>query len=904
MRSALASSGGRSIRRPLIAGKWLGVALLVAGGLLSAHSIQRLASSSAWVARTLTVVDGLQEIHTALAHLEVGTRSYVLSGRAAERTAAMSAASTLHRETAEVRALTQDNPGQQSRFARLERAIRGRTELAQEVLLLRDRYGLERSARVALSENTAESTRQIRGQLRQIEKVEHQLLAKRQEDLRGATTRSLALTAVTTLIGAVLVTLTGVFAARENTRHLQARAELQQTLDHLHQATAERDRFFALSLDILVIATPDGLFKFASPGVTRILGWTVPEFLSMPYMEQVHPEDARATGEQVTRQVERGEPVLHFENRYRRKDGTYRVLSWTSMAHTDRLMYAIARDVTEEHRARRALRAATVEAERANQAKSQFLATMSHELRTPLNAIIGFSEMLADRTFGELNEKQARYVENVLSSGRHLLELINDILDLAKVESGRMELHRENTDIREAIESVLNIVRSLTQKKQIQLECTIAEGLAPIFVDRSKFKQVLYNLLSNAAKFTPEEGVIAVAAGRTVALVENAPEPIPALRLLVRDNGVGIRPEDQNRIWKAFEQIDGSMARQVQGTGLGLTLTRKLVEMHGGRIYLESTGVPGEGCTFAVELPLDVQARLVPETAESLPAQEPVRPPGTKGALLQHGQRPRSSPERPLILIVEDDPAAAYLLDTYLSTGGYDVALAKTAAEALELAVRLEPAAITLDILLPDKIGWEVLGELKGRPATADIPVVIVSVTDNRELAFTLGAVDVLVKPILRGRLLGALDLAAQRIGKRLQKLLVVDDERDALASLSSILSAAGYTVFTAESGALALESVLRDQPDAVVLDLVMPDMSGFEVVQHLRANPLTLGLPVFVYTGRTLTAEEVSALRGRVQGITAKPAAEQLLSDLMRLTERSESTSASVHGSPEGLHR
>lgn len=881
---------GSRTRVAFFAGMGLGIALVIAGGLFSALSIRALVDSSAQVTRTLALLEAVQEIETSLALLEAALRRQLWSGSAADAVRVSRLAAKVQEDTAAVGQPLQDNPRQAQLFKMLEADITRRIALVQDYVRLRQAGNKTSASRFAFDPRIEKLRSSNRREIDAIQRNKKRLLAERQQRLNASTIRAFALTAFTTIVGTLMIVLAGLLGARENTRYRRMHAVLRRALDELQAATAERDRFFAMSLDILVIATAEGRFKFASPGVTRVLGWSVAEFLAKPILEHVHPEDVEATAKEVERQTKRGEAVLGFENRYRHKDGSFRVLSWTSVPHGDDLLYAIARDVTEDYRTLQALRALTVEAERANLAKSNFLANMSHELRTPLNAIIGFSEMLADRTFGELNDKQARYVGNVLSSGKHLLELINDILDLAKVESGRMELHREEVDVGEAIDKSLAMVRSLAQKKELRIQSDIEEKLEPILADRSKLVQVLINLLSNAVKFTPNDGSIAVSARRAIALVDgDPPDPVCVLQIIVRDTGVGIAPEDQDRVWKEFEQVDSGLARQESGTGLGLPLTRKLVELHGGTIRLQSSGVPGEGCTFVVELPFTADRTMASGQQNPQEAQLDI-PPVEPSNLIesQEPQAKRSNPERPLVLVVEDNPGAAYLLQSYLREGGYDVALAGTAAEALQMARELQPVAITLDIILPDRIGWEVLGELKEHPATVDIPVIVVSITDERELGFSLGAVDVLIKPIVREQLLRSLELGAAASGKPIRKLLIVDDEPEALAALAGLLEAAGFLVQTADGGAQALDAVNADRPDAVILDLVMPQISGFEVVRRLRSDPLTQSLPVFVYTGSSLTAEEVVALRGSVHAIAAKSDPGQLLADIRRLTKMS----------------
>jgi signal transduction histidine kinase/DNA-binding response OmpR family regulator len=521
----------------------------------------------------------------------------------------------------------------------------------------------------------------------------------------------------------------------------------------------------------------------------------------------------------------------------------------------------------------------------ATQAKSAFLANMSHELRTPLNAIIGFSEMLADRIFGDLNERQSRYIQNILNSGKHLLQLINDILDLAKIEAGRLELEPTPFCVATALEDVQNIVKTLANKKSITLRSEIAADLPDLYADQPKFKQIMYNLLSNAIKFTPDGGTVTIMARLEPATLDQAANLQPAsscptppvtecLHVSVRDTGIGIKPQDQERVFLEFEQADSSYARQQQGTGLGLSLTRKLVEMHGGRISVESEGVEGKGSTFAFLIPI-VRPPSPPVSADDsrLTRDHILMPNSESGAAA-----------RALVLVIEDDPAAGELLREYLSSGGYAVAHAWDGEQAIRLARELRPYAITLDIMLPKKSGWEVLSELKSNVETKEIPVVIISISDDLQLGFSLGAVEYCTKPVSRERLLEVLHRAGAALGKDVQTVLVIDDEPMSVEFVTNTIENAGFNVLRASDGLTGLQTAGERRPDLVVLDLIMPGMSGFEVVQRLRSNPETKDIPILIYTARDLNEEERQRLKQHVQAIARKSGKDDLLRELERL--------------------
>jgi signal transduction histidine kinase/DNA-binding response OmpR family regulator len=511
------------------------------------------------------------------------------------------------------------------------------------------------------------------------------------------------------------------------------------------------------------------------------------------------------------------------------------------------------------------------EAEAATRAKSAFLAAMSHELRTPLGAVIGFGELLEDEVAGELNERQARYVENVVSSGRHLLELINDVLDLSKVEAGRMELQLEPMDILPVLERSLLIVENMARGKDVRVELDVGERLPEVLADEGRLKQILYNLLSNAVKFT-EEG------GRVVLGADVDGSPPETLRIRVRDTGIGIAPEDQERIFGEFEQVDSSLARTEQGTGLGLTLVRRLTALHGGEVTVES--IPGEGSTFTVRLPL-AEAQTGTEDIRSHRQPEPGRLPGA----------PEPPETAPRVLIVEDDPWARDLLTEYLHEAGYRTLAAASGEEALQLARTERPQAITMDVLLPGRDGWEVLGELKSDQDTRGIPVFLVTVVDDQARGLELGAVACFQKPVDRQGLLSAIQNAITDDGSPPRSVLVVDDDPEARDLARGVLETEGYRVLEAGGGMEGIEVAREERPDVVVLDLLMPDLTGFDVAVVLRESPATAEIPILVWTAQDLSLAERERLNRCIEGVSVKGGKDRFLSDLRRMLGRRPAT-------------
>ncbi|MCC7212702.1 MAG: response regulator [Candidatus Brocadia sp.] len=509
------------------------------------------------------------------------------------------------------------------------------------------------------------------------------------------------------------------------------------------------------------------------------------------------------------------------------------------------------------------LQQAVIALERANKMKSEFLANMSHELRTPLNAIIGFAEVLRDKIAGDLNEEQTDFVNDIHSSGSHLLQMINDILDLSKIEAGKMELQYGVFPVPAAIEEVYTIIKGLASKKHLELKTVILTDMKSIEADRVKFKQVLYNLLSNAIKFTPENGKIVLEAG----VMEDM------LQVSVSDTGIGMKSDDQQKVFKEFWQADSSFARKYEGTGLGLALTKRIVEMHGGKIWFESEY--GKGSIFSFSLPVKAAVKTTePKEIKAKPRQ--TIPAGVKDAKT--------------VLVVEDDRMAADLLTLYLTNAGYNVVVAVDGEEAIKKAKEYQPFLITLDVMLPKKDGWDVLSELKNSQDVAPIPVIIVSMVDNKDLGFSLGAVEYLMKPIDRTKLIDIVNscIPAERNTGKSMKVLVVDDDEKAVKYMSSVLEKAGFDVLKAYSGKAGINLAINNNPDLMILDLMMPEVSGFDVVETLRNHPTAKGIPIIICSAKDITPEDKKILNGHILAIVQKSShtKEDLLSTIKKIEQ------------------
>lgn len=483
------------------------------------------------------------------------------------------------------------------------------------------------------------------------------------------------------------------------------------------------------------------------------------------------------------------------------------------------------------------------EVERANQLKSEFLASMSHELRTPLNAIIGFSELMLDGITGEVTDEQKECLNDIHNSGQHLLELINDVLDLSKVEVGKMEFKPVELKVSEVISDAIQTVRSLLEKKEHSIGVHVEEGIRNIYADKSRLRQVLLNLLSNATKFTHQGGKLEISAktqgGQCL--------------IGVKDNGIGIKPEDQERIFEVFTQAETIGDETPKGTGLGLTLTRQFLAAMGGKIWVESEY--GKGSTFFFTVPfLGTEKQVVEITQEKPNIVE------TVDTLKKRDKK--------LVLIIDDDGKARRLSGAWMREEGFNIVEASNADEGIKKAEELLPDVVILDILMPDKDGWYVLRELKSKPRTSNIPVVIASGSEERDMAFSLGAVDYFNKPIDKKRFQNRI----KELGiEKHDRVLVVDDNPADIRLVTSILEAAGIKAIQADSGKKGIELVLKEKPSLIVLDIIMPDLTGFEVIESLRETKDIENIPIIVMTSKDLSEDELDYLRKQTEGIVKK---------------------------------
>jgi signal transduction histidine kinase/CheY-like chemotaxis protein len=530
--------------------------------------------------------------------------------------------------------------------------------------------------------------------------------------------------------------------------------------------------------------------------------------------------------------------------------------------YRDQLEILVEKRTAELNEVNNELLKANLSLEEASKLKSQFLANMSHELRSPLNSIIGFSGIMIQGLAGELNEEQKKQLGMVYESAKHLLGLINDILDLSKIEAGKIKIYNEDMNIPALIDIVDKMMAPLATEKGLKLRCEISENTPEIIHnDRNRIKQVLINLLSNSVKFTVS-GEIILSCKVTV--------DKRSVQFTVADSGIGIPADKQQTVFEEFTQIETLNNSKPSGTGLGLAISRKMVKMMAGEIWLESQF--GIGTEFHFTIPVNKAEEGLSEFSE------------------YSEKKIEIDASRKLILTIDDEEQSQKILDVYLSEAGYQIIQAYNYNEAIEFSTKYQPFAITLDIVMPGRDGWEIMEELKRNPGTRHIPIICISMLDNRNLSISMGAVEYLVKPVNSKRLLRELEQLKKQYP--IKNILIIDDNPADLLLVQEYLAQSNeFNVVSAQNGKSGIEKIEQRKPDLIILDLMMPEMDGFEVITHLKAEEETKDIPVIIVSAKELDKEELIFLQQRIQGIISKDRFDekQVLDDILSLIKRIE---------------
>ncbi len=704
----------------------------------------------------------------------------------------------------------------------------------------------------------------------------------------------------------------------------------------INQLRNQKDYFKNIlddSFDMIIVTDKNGKITEFNKGGETILGFSKKDIIGTPASDLYSNKIER---DEILNRLRSEHFVRNYETVLKRKDGTLVNISLTISSISNNKgeitgTIGISKDITEKKKYEKELTNLNENLEqkiiertkqlgltnkellKANELKSKFIANMSHELRTPLNAIIGYSDLMLDSS--DVTDKHKKYINNILVSGKHLLQLINNILDVAKIEAGKFNLDYSIFSVKEVFDEVNTVLKSLFDQKMLTLSI-IYNGNENyrLYGDRIKFKQVIYNLLSNAIKFSFENSAIKIICNKNIPEIKQGiaqeekyaeqkysergtkKSSLEYLQLDIINKGIGVPENKLKAIFDEFVQIDNSYSRKFEGTGLGLALSKKIVELHGGYINVQS--VENEETIFTVIIPNAIDTENLLTTMSNTANV-------TLEAELKEGCAPLNSAKtdrnnnasyaevcsssdisrnftfrddfgkkrKPVVLVVEDDLPTSELFTVNLIKSGYSVIHAYDGIEAVEKAREYKPFAILLDVMIPKKDGWEVLSDLKSDDITKSIPVVITSMIDNKDLGYALGATDYLVKPIDRETLIKTLSeftLTTKR-KKRQVNILLIDDEEITHEMIAKILEPAGFNLLHAYTGDEGLKLAIEYKPDLILLDLIMPDVNGFEVAENIKKHPVSSQIPIFIITSKDLTVEERMRLSNNIDRVIGK---------------------------------
>jgi len=629
----------------------------------------------------------------------------------------------------------------------------------------------------------------------------------------------------------------------------------------LHESEQITQKLLNTALIGLSLWRIDGKFVTINPAFAQMIGRKVSETLQLNYWDDVVVEENVAASKAQLQALDAGERYGPIEKEYRHKDGYYVPVKSSALIiekQGEFYAWSYVENMSKQKWVATELQHAKQKAEEANHAKSQFIANMSHELRTPMNAIVGYTEMLEE----EIKERDRSHllhdIKSVHAAAKHLLAIIDGILDISKIEAGKMHLYAERFDLKTMIQNTLTTIQPVIENRANTLNLLYDNNLGEMYSDLTKVRQILFNLISNASKFT-EQGII------TLEVSRHTEKNDDWLILHVCDDGIGMTEEQKANLFQVFTQADASTSRKYGGTGLGLAISKHFTQMLGGTLHVESEF--GKGSHFTVRLP----AHLRVPKQYSPPSKDDERTVRIPDLPVESG----------ILLVIDDDETVREILQAYLSKVGYQVVAATNGEEGLNLAKKLRPDAITLDVMMPGMDGWEVLSKLKADPDLAHIPVIMLTMMEDQDIGYSLGAAEYLTKPITRSQLINV--LRKYRTEQSTCTVMVVEDDAITREMMIRMLHKVGWRAIEAENGEIALQRLQQQQPDLILLDLMMPKMDGFEFIIHLRQIENYCSIPVVVLTAKDIGVEDRLWLNNRVDTVFQKGAynRDELLAEL-----------------------